>query len=505
MLILNLLNLLDKNSRIQISMVHFLLDYNAKTSTTTMIEELALTRFLFETNIEEVGSTLEQLNIGLSLTYDKIHNSITLQKDNHTSLDKFYYYYLNRSVDYQILIYLYQHPSYSIVDLSHSVSLSEAAIYRHLKKLNKEIEEFDIQIRKGTIIGDELQICYFFYQLFWVGVPLDELEGKTNDVSAMRFADYLEKKLKQTFTREAKLKLYLWIRILKTRILKQSLNDSSPILETFFDYQTEDSIYQIVRDAYFFSLSHSAVFGSPHNAIYLYLFISSMSIVPPDVAMILEDGYWPTSNPKIIALNELVVSKVKSDYQLDQEKIDETFIANWKYYLTQIHGSLLYFRGSITFLEEKIISERLLKATTFIPNFELANQIVDEGEILVEKALLDTTKQLVTRIYLYFINQIKRFSTNQITIGVHSSDDYLYSNIMVEMVKTEFENHFFITCEIAEFGKSYDILVTNSTISLCDFGYTDLYITNNFKTNKDVSSLRELLAKHSQKNKPLEE
>lgn len=50
----------------------------------------------------------------------------------------------------------------------------------------------------------------------------------------MRFADYLEKKLKQTFTREAKLKLYLWIRILKTRILKQSLNDSSPILETFF-------------------------------------------------------------------------------------------------------------------------------------------------------------------------------------------------------------------------------------------------------------------------------
>lgn len=230
-----------------------------------------------------------------------------------------------------------------------------------------------------------------------------------------------------------------------------------------------------------------------------------MSIVPPDVAMILEDGYWPTSNPKIIALNELVVSKVKSDYQLDQEKIDETFIANWKYYLTQIHGSLLYFRGSITFLEEKIISERLLKATTFIPNFELANQIVDEGEILVEKALLDTTKQLVTRIYLYFINQIKRFSTNQITIGVHSSDDYLYSNIMVEMVKTEFENHFFITCEIAEFGKSYDILVTNSTVSLCDFGYTDLYITNNFKTNKDVSSLRELLAKHSQKNKPLEE
>lgn len=80
--------------------------------------------------------------------------------------------------------------------------------------------------------------------------------------------------------------------------------------------------------------------------------------------------------------------------------------------MTQIHASLLYFRGSITFLEEKIISERLLKATTFIPNFELANQIVDEGETLVEKALLDTTKQLVTRIYLYFINQMKRFSTN---------------------------------------------------------------------------------------------
>lgn len=74
---------------------------------------------------------------------------------------------------------------------------------------------------------------------------------------------------------------------------------------------------------------------------------------------------------------------------------------------------------------------------------------------------------------------------------------------MVGMVKTKFENHFFITCEIAEFGKFYDILVTNSTIFLCDFGYTDLYITNNFKTNTDVHSLHKLLTKHSQKNKSL--
>lgn len=501
MLILNLLNLLDKNSRIQISMVHFLMDYNTKTNITAMIEELSLTRFLFETNIKEVSNILDQLDIGLSLKYDKTQDHITLQKDNHTSLDKFYYYYLEDSVGYQILIYLYRHPNYSIVELSRSVSLSEAAIYRQLKKLNSEIKEFDIQIRKGTIIGDELQICYFFFQLFWVAVPLDQLEKRTNDHSSLRFVDYLEMKLEQNFTSEAKLKLYLWIRILKTRIVKQPTIDSNPTIQMLFDFQKEDSIYEIIRDAYFLSLSHSAVFGSAHNAIYLYLFISSMSILPPNSKTLSDDHYWPTNNPQIILLNELVVDKVRTAYQIDSKNIDETFIINWKYYLTQVHGSLLYFKGNISFLDEKILSERLIKATVFIPNFELTQQILDEAEQLVNQPLLYETKELVTRIYLYFINQMKRFSTSQITIGVHSSDDYLHSNIMVETVKTEFDNHFFITCEIAERGKNYDILITNSTLSLCDFHYKDLYITNDFKTNMDVDALRVLLMKHSPQKK----
>lgn len=165
MLTLNLLNLLDKNSRIQISMVHFLMDYNTKTSTTAMIEELSITRFLFETNIKEVSNILDQLDIGLSLVYNKNQDSIALQKDNHTSLDKFYYYYLSDSAGYQLLIYLYRHPNYSIVELSHSVSLSEAAIYRHLKKLNIEINEFDIQIKKeqSLVMSYRFVISFFSY------------------------------------------------------------------------------------------------------------------------------------------------------------------------------------------------------------------------------------------------------------------------------------------------------------------------------------------------------
>lgn len=195
---MELFNLLEKNDKIQISIIHYLLDKNLTADIPKLLNDLVVTPFLFNNNIEELAFILKALKLDLSLEINHEKNQITLKKSNQTNLDKLYYYYLQESTKYQILLHLYHHSSYSIYELSQRFLISEAAVYRHITKLNDLLEEFNIKIRRGKMTGDELQICYFFFQLIWNSVPLEELHQKENGRNSLLFVSFLEKKIKAT-------------------------------------------------------------------------------------------------------------------------------------------------------------------------------------------------------------------------------------------------------------------------------------------------------------------
>lgn len=496
---MELFNLLEKNGKIQISIIHYLLDKNLTADIPKLLNDLAVTPFLFNNNIEELAFILKALELDLSLEINHEKNQITLKKSNQTNLDKLYYYYLQESTKYQILLHLYHHSSYSIYELSQRFLISEAAVYRHITKLNDLLEEFNIKIRRGKMTGDELQICYFFFQLIWNSVPLEELHQKENDRNSLLFVSFLEKKLKQQFGTTTRLKLYLWIWILKKRTKKLT---NPPSVETMAilgkDY-LEEPIYQLVRESYFLSVSPSAELQFEYKATYLYLFISSFFVLERSHRSLLPTNEWPTFNPKVIQLNQMVVEQVKTAYRLDSEDIDPRFIQEWKYFLTQLNSTIVYFKGNITFFEEEMLFERLVNQSIFTPNFELVQTIIQETEDILGFALLETTKQLVTRIHLYFINQMRRFSQLTIQIGVFFNRDNLQTNIVMESIKNEFDTKFYIHCEEADVNKKYDLLISDSAFATHQFSFKDLYIINDFKTQTDIQALTQLLKDYSKK------
>lgn len=491
---MDLFSIMNKSGQIQISIIHFLLENNLKSSKDELLKGLNLSNFILDSQIDILQTTLNQIDVGMELIHDYNTGVIYLKKQNNTNLDELHYFLLRDSVDYKLVVYLYNHPQFSISKLAAHLSLGEAAVYKRITKLNEQIQEFGIVIKRGKMHGSELQICFFFYKFFWNALPFDGIETIANDQNILNFVSYLEKQLNQKLGKNSKVRLYLWIRILKMRVSVQSTsNDEDQILESFVTHQLNDPLYSVIRESYFLSMSQFAVMGSDYKSIYLYLFISSIFIMDPKNTFLSEAGYWPTFNNKVIELNEMVVTNIKNTYNLSLDMIEPEFVTNWKYILTQIHSILYYFQGNVTFLNEDMLYSALLKTNIQFPNFQLVKDLIKKAENILGYNISGTTRHLITRIYSYFINEMRRFSHKKIKIGVCYNRDYLQTHFIVQNLKAEFENKMPITCEIALLDSDYDLFICDSEFFASDFSHSNLYIINDFLTPADSEALTTLL------------
>lgn len=172
---MNLIQLIEKNDRIQISILQYLLDNGPELASQDIMDALSISRFVFKNNIEGLREQLQNHNIPLSIQLQPEKDLIRFEKSDHADLRPLYYAYLQRSADYQLLVYLFEHSRFSILGLADTLALSEAAVYRKIGRLNQSLAEFNITIKKRQLAGEPLQIVYFFFQLFWRGIPAEQL------------------------------------------------------------------------------------------------------------------------------------------------------------------------------------------------------------------------------------------------------------------------------------------------------------------------------------------
>ncbi len=93
--------------------------------------------------------------------------------DEDVSLEKILLFLLQESLKFKMLVYLLEHQQVSIVRLATAFNISESSVFRKIKELNQLLEEFGLQIKNGQLYGEELQIRYFYYELFQY-IPEDQ-------------------------------------------------------------------------------------------------------------------------------------------------------------------------------------------------------------------------------------------------------------------------------------------------------------------------------------------
>ena len=168
----HILDLLEKRERAIYQLFLLLRKSVAPIGIKEVAQELHLSKSTLLRYIESFSEEVEQFGLFFQIKEEEI----VLQREANLSSQDLFAYLFRTSIKYQILLYFFDKNECSIPMLAQDLLLSEATLNRHLSTLNKVLKEFQVSIRNGRLRGSELQIRYFYYQLFWLTRPFKELE-----------------------------------------------------------------------------------------------------------------------------------------------------------------------------------------------------------------------------------------------------------------------------------------------------------------------------------------
>ena len=197
---------LEKREVFQIAILKKLIQEGGSISHEKLLKDLRLSKASLENYLEEINFYLKEYQGDCRVESDG--NRVELFLDNHFSIVTVYIGYVKRSLKYQLINYIFKYQEFTVVKIISDLSISESTLFRKIKELNSLLKEFGIKIKNGHIYGEELQIRYFYFQVYWFLTTYEEfqeametnqnqnlingfekeLEIKISDFSRMRFS-----------------------------------------------------------------------------------------------------------------------------------------------------------------------------------------------------------------------------------------------------------------------------------------------------------------------------
>ncbi|MCW6663229.1 helix-turn-helix domain-containing protein [Aerococcaceae bacterium NML190073] len=171
--------LLSKSQQRQLEIIEVLYEKKEFVHLKELAELVKASERVIINDLSTIKSTFEKLDIQTSI------KGVILRTNATIGIDGVYRYYLENSLNFRVLEYIFFNPGVSVIDASESLYISVSSFYRAIEKINKAIIQlFHFKVVGGQlrIEGDERDIRYFFAQYFsekcetlaWPFVYLDE-------------------------------------------------------------------------------------------------------------------------------------------------------------------------------------------------------------------------------------------------------------------------------------------------------------------------------------------
>lgn len=469
-------DIFDRSTNVQFSILFYLVDYKGPVEKEQLMNELDVSNFILDKSVEELSQVMTKLQLTMKINCTKQSDSLQLENYHWDQVNAIYTYFLKNSLSYNLIVYLYENRTYTIPDLVEKFAISEATVYRQIAKLNSAIAEFEVKIKNGKLIGDNLQLSHFFFQFFWNSMPIEEIEHHVTDPEILRFINLLEIKFERKFTHAARMRMALWCRILKVSSTK-NVAISKTALELVDEFQ-DDPIYQIVRESYFLSLSYSAFFGSDYKAASIYIFLSTGFYIDTASTQALGPSGWPTYSKKVEQLNDLIYAKMCELLQVPTQEINNHPNSYWKYLLTQIHSAVVYLKGIVIEYDSRRFFNNLFPdLIQSVLNTSFLEELIAETEAFIGEDIVGISRRYISWIYSFAIDQLSKDIPKALKIGVQLVKSPLLTVVYVENLKKAYGRRPAISIEAADVGKHYDILISDSESAKPDFSFDRYYST----------------------------
>ncbi|WP_172187747.1 helix-turn-helix domain-containing protein [Lentilactobacillus kribbianus] len=160
--------------------------------------------------------------------------------------------YLMQSPNVQMLLYLLTHSSMNKQQINTELGINASAYFRRIRYLNQLLTEFDIQIKNGILVGNELNIRHFYNRL---GIIFNQHPlSDDNNAALWQTVSDLEAHLKITFNPDARFIIYWNSYVIQYR--RRFMRPQNLVgLEDLIDFITPMAAFETFLSNYHFNYS----------------------------------------------------------------------------------------------------------------------------------------------------------------------------------------------------------------------------------------------------------
>lgn len=475
--------LLDKKEAREVGILKKVILAGGRINDTELLDYLGVSKASFESDLKELGYYLKPYEKDCSLFYDG--QWVAIHMSDQFSINKVLDDYVRASVKFQLIDYLFHYRDFTIAQLTTKFMISESSLFRKIKELNVLLKEFDLKIRNGQLKGEELQIRYFYFQIYWFLTPYETHQEKTMTLQNSRIIDALEKALSLSFEEHAKLKISLWLTISKKRIVIQpkqfkGLYNKSQVYE-------QDPIFKTLRSFVIRFLSRYPLEIDEEESFLHFIFLTSMSVLTEvDFASynLIRGRRTPTSLADTFVLEHVILYYRPQKFFPDLEK-------KILYYFSQIHSRLYFFKGELELFDRENIWQKEQNLSS--------HQLADFSRVLLDRSLECFAECYEVGNSLHEWSLVKYLSVlaiidfeivGETRIGIDLKMDHLYKEVMTQVLVLSLKNLNGLTIETYDPKKNYDLMITNIMKPTVYRSVKEVYVLSELGSTYDINQIR---------------
>lgn len=390
------------------------------------------------------------------------------------------------SVSYQIMMCFYDHGDQTMIHLGASLNLSESSLYRHLRRLNQLLAEFEIQIHNGQLTGTELQIRYFYYRLFrLIQVP------PTDDYPAIGFLiQRLQLELNFTFTNTSVKRVRLWLEVAHQRSLTANGQDQSipPQVQELYQH---NELYEMVAKCYRHVFAVNRQKRSHFEVESLCVMLIGMSVFNRTTNVV-------TRFSAIYRANHTTLAKIVREFEttfFHVLGIDQT---QWSFEMTKsvfdLCARMFCFHGNLDALNSNYTQyyrDHYFSKQSQVVVTQVIEDLQHTSRPKLNQLVKTKVEFLTLRLHL-IVREFRYQELNEVTIGLDTTFDIEVEHLISDQIKYQFQGELQINVSGYQPGNSYDLIVTNYRHNPYDDAKFSYQITS-YGTQHDFSNIHELI------------
>ena len=443
--------LFEKRENNQLVLISTLMEEPAEASLKDVLAKTNLSRTTLLKYMKDLNTLAKKNDFELEVIFE--NDSISLRMGHQVATEDLIQLLIPFSVKIKILNYLYSKEEFTVQKLSQELFISEATLHRHLNSLNIFLEEFGISIKNGRLRGDEHQIRYFYYQLYWLTIPKKEMTNRLNLSQFQNVIDAIKQAWAMDMSLTNEFKLALWFSITKKRIglKKKNFKNLKKLMKVYLNHR----FYQQLRQLMLRYLSRYALEVEEEEIMCQFIFITTMSILSPPV-MERKLGYGGPVRDATTKGLRVVRSIVETGENLSEQGM---------YTLNQVFGQLYFFKGALIDRAYRLDEDLAVVGKSMaLEHANLAQEMIDEvvkevygfhseeyGDLYVK------THWRIMEVLSYVIYQTPR----QIVVGVDLSGAETEWLPVLTVLRQQLEVNRLVMLEPWTENKRFDFVISN--------------------------------------------